>query len=202
MAKLQHKHAGIVLAAGASSRMGQPKALLPTPDQIPLATQQANKLLRAGIHDVVIVLGCDAEVIRTGLHTSRARIIVNAAWRDGRLSSLQAGLRTLNDYGGVVILPVDTPGIADATLARLLARADGSSAACIRPQIHRQPGHLAWINADTAHALMTLPARDGFRLNDWLKPREEILHVDDPAILNNINTPDEWRRHLAGGRGI
>src|SRR6185369_16167688 len=75
--------AGIVLAAGASSRMGRPKMLLPLAGGTLLSTVAA-ALLDAGLPSVVVVLGCDADNVRAaaGLpEDPRLRVVVNDEWR-------------------------------------------------------------------------------------------------------------------------
>ena len=85
------KTVGIVLAAGASRRMGSPKALLRGPDGIPLAARQAARLLAGGCEGVAVVLGAEIERIRPELPPGLATV-ENPRWAKGRASSLQAGL--------------------------------------------------------------------------------------------------------------
>jgi CTP:molybdopterin cytidylyltransferase MocA len=185
--------AGLVLAAGASSRMGYPKALLPTPANVPLAVHQMRLLRAAGCPRVAVVLGAHAESIAKKI--TDGEVIQHAGWAAGRLTSLQAGLRALPGYDGYLILPVDTVGLQVETLARLLTAATHDTFA-LRPHVQGKPGRVLWISARVAHEILSLPASDT-RLDEWLAPRITALECDDPAILNNVNTPDEW----AGIRG-
>jgi len=106
-------HWGIVLAAGASSRMGSPKALLKTPEGIPLALHQLKLLESAGCGKTAIVLGSEAERISAEL--PGVHIILNPDWESGRPSSILAALKNATSGDGIFILPVDTVGIRAET---------------------------------------------------------------------------------------
>lgn len=100
--------AAILLAAGESKRMGRPKALLPWRGGT-LIEYLVAELLAAGVDDVVVVLGHDAEALRPHV-PAEARVVVNEAYREGRASSLRAGAAALPDSAGpIVVLGVDQP---------------------------------------------------------------------------------------------
>ena len=90
----------IVLAAGASLRMGSPKALLKLSGKTFLQ-HIVDVLASAGVHDVVIVLGANANVIKTQLHWFRGTVVTNNDWNSGMLSSVIAGLGAL---GGCAVV--------------------------------------------------------------------------------------------------
>ena len=178
--------AGLVLAAGASSRMGYPKALLPTPAQLPLAVHQLRLLRAAGCAPVAVVVGAHANAIAAKI--TEGEVIKNPDWERGRLTSIQAGLRGLPGAHGYLLLPVDTVGVRRETLAALLAARGGP---VVRPYHQGQPGRLLRLDRATADELLAIPATD-LRLDEWMASRIRALAVDDPAVLNNINTPDDW----------
>jgi CTP:molybdopterin cytidylyltransferase MocA len=127
----------ILLAAGESTRMQQPKALLPWGEST-LIAWQIGELRAAGVDDVVVVLGHDAQAILPAVPDS-ARVVVNEGYKEGRASSLRVGASALADGADpIVILNVDQPRPREVH-ERLLAS-------------HRESG-----------ALITVPVSDGKR---------------------------------------
>lgn len=113
------KLAGLILAAGASSRMGRPKPLLELEGETFL--DRLIGLLAAHCSPVLVVLGHAAEAVQAGLRrAAEARFVINADYRRGQLSSLQCGLRGLpSDADGVLFTLVDLPAVQAATIERL-----------------------------------------------------------------------------------
>lgn len=181
------RFSGLLLAAGASSRMGRPKALLPTVDGRPLAIWQADRLRAAGCGEVLIVIGCHAADLRAGL--AGETLVEQIAWARGRAGSLQAGLRARPDAAGWLVLPVDNVGIRTATLRALLAAVQAADFA-VRPCCGGEAGRAVWLGPAAAQVLAA--AAPDARVDDLLRPRERRLAVDDPGVISNINTPAEW----------
>jgi molybdenum cofactor cytidylyltransferase len=115
--------AAIVLAAGASSRMGRPKMLLPVGGRTMLAAVVAPHL-EAVNGRVVVVLGRDARRVRAeaGLPVHpRLHVVVNRRWRDGMSSSLRRGLDVCGTADAVLIALGDQPGVTADRVARIVA---------------------------------------------------------------------------------
>ena len=181
--------AGIVLAAGASRRMGTPKALLPTPSGLPLAAHQASRLRAAGCTPVAVVLGSDASSIRAALPPTLPTI-ENHRWSQGRATSLQAAVAALPDATGWLFLPVDAVGIRLETLQALLSAARWNPDVPWRPLHRGQKGNLLWLPRALAPALSSLPP--DARIDDWIAPLATSLDLDDPSLLRNTNTPSDY----------
>ncbi|MGN6031606.1 MAG: nucleotidyltransferase family protein, partial [Thermomicrobiales bacterium] len=114
--------AGIVLAAGASTRLGRPKQLLDLGGK-PVIAHVVDRARAAGLDEVIVVTGGAGEAVAAALAGAPVRIVVNPAFRDGQSTSLIAGLRALsNDADAVVVLLGDQPGVAPADIAAAVSR--------------------------------------------------------------------------------
>lgn len=136
---------GLVLAAGAGTRMGRPKALVRTAGGRPWVALAVEALLDGGCDAVVVVLGASAEEAR-GLVPVRpsVRVVVASAWADGLAASLAAGLHAVradDDVDAVLVSLVDLPGLPVAAVRRVLGR-PGTRRSVLRRAVHDgRPGH-------------------------------------------------------------
>ncbi|TIC81948.1 NTP transferase domain-containing protein [Nocardioides sp. GY 10127] len=149
---------GLVLAAGAGSRRGQPKALAADErgDWLPRATAV---LRAAGCDPVVVVLGAAPEA--AALLGDGSRVVVAADWAEGQGASLRAGLEALGatDAEVALVTLVDLPDLTGAVAARVAGCADGP-AALARATFGGRPGHPVLLGRDHWPGVLALAAGD------------------------------------------
>jgi CTP:molybdopterin cytidylyltransferase MocA len=186
----------VVLAAGASTRMGEPKALLATGDGRRFVDAISASARAGGCSGVLVVVGPPhGEAIRRALGTG-----VATAWNPqperGMLSSVQAGVAALPaSVNAVLIWPVDIPFVAAATVRQLLNAAPGK---IIVPTHNKRGGHPLRIPRRWFAAVMALdPARGLKALLEAHVAEVERLAVADRAVLVDVDTPDDYARTRA-----
>ncbi|HVC42648.1 MAG TPA: nucleotidyltransferase family protein [Candidatus Saccharimonadales bacterium] len=112
--------AGIILAAGASRRMGEPKQLLPVHGR-PLLEAVLAAACDSRLDEVVLVLGAHADEIRRSVRLGRARVVINPEHADGMSTSLRAGIASLGTaVTRAVVMLGDQPDITAEVVDRLL----------------------------------------------------------------------------------
>ena len=147
---------GIVLAAGSGTRFGGTKQLVPHQGK-PLAQHAIDALASAGVDELVVVTGHDADAVERALRLPpQGRFVHNPDHASGQSSSLAAGLHALaEDTEGAVVLLADQPGVTDAEVRALIdafersrsrivriAYADGPGPALLSREVHAEAGHL------------------------------------------------------------
>jgi molybdenum cofactor cytidylyltransferase len=119
--------AGVVLAAGASTRLGTNKLLLWL-DSEPLVRRVARLALEAGLSPVVVVLGHETERVAAALDGLAVETVVNPAFGAGMAGSLKLGIaRVPADCAAAVVLLADMPFVTAAMVAALVARFRGGT---------------------------------------------------------------------------
>ena len=190
--------AGVLLAAGLSTRMGATKALLDW-QGVPLVNFQARQLREAGCNAVVVVVGHDAPRLRAALTGEQVTIVENRAYQSGRASSVRAGSGAVSDdTEAVVLLNVDQPRRA-ALIAALIAARQEHDAAIVTPAFEGHGGHPAVFAgrllpelrevADVSQGLRAVVARHAAerRLLPW-EDAEVLLDLNDPAAYETARS--------------
>jgi CTP:molybdopterin cytidylyltransferase MocA len=191
--------AGLILAAGAGSRLGQPKALLRLGDEL-LLDRAVWTLGQAGCAPVVVVLGASAQEAAAAISSTGVEIVPNPDWATGMGSSLRAGLASLTGRADAAVVSlVDQPGTTAATVERLVAawRADGRAAVATYGGAPRNPVLLP--AATWAQVAASAVGDQGARA--WLRAHPgQVSEVacDDVGSADDIDTPADLRRFTTG----
>jgi len=188
--------AGIILAAGASQRMGQPKPLLLWRGK-PFICHVARTALDAGLTPVVIVIGAHADEVRPALVDLPVEIVYNSNWAEGQSTSVQAGLRGLPpETAAAIFLLADQPHIPAALVHALLEQHVQTGAPIIAPLIGEQRGNPVLFDRSTFPDLMSLHGDAGGRL---IFSRYPAAYVPwhDPNLLLDVDTLEDYERLLS-----
>ena len=188
----------IVLAAGESRRMGSPKALLDLAGQAFIA-RICKTLLSAGVDEVVVVLGARAERIRPAVPSHPAlRVVVNPDYARGQLSSLIAALSALSpESEAAIITLVDHPLIKEETFGSLIRAFREKASPIIVARYQDRRGHPVLFAREVYPELLAAPLAQGAKVvvrKDLGRVRE--LAFDDPGILADIDTPEDYARFV------
>jgi molybdenum cofactor cytidylyltransferase len=187
--------AGIILAAGASSRMGTPKALLDYQGETFVG--RLVRVLGTSCKPVIVVLGYHADVLRKQIPPA-ARIVINPDPSRGQLSSLQAALETLpQEAAGFAFIPVDSPAVEEATVATLAQAFEHRKPATlfVIPRQSGKRGHPVVAARSIAAEMLSLPATAEAReVVHAHVDRTEYVDVDDAGIFTDVDDPEAYRR--------
>jgi molybdenum cofactor cytidylyltransferase len=191
--------AGIVLAAGESRRMGQPKQLLPF-GKGTILERVVDTLLTAGVGEVVVVLGHLADPVRAVLGDRPVRAVVNTEYRQGMLSSVKCGVHAIGTgYDAVLIALGDQPHIEGAVVSEVMRAYRDGDAGIVIPRYGDKKGHPIIINLQRyRQAIANLPEDAG--LNLLMQEHADDVRLIDVAtedIIRDIDVPDDYTRELA-----
>jgi len=193
--------AGLILAAGESSRMGQDKALLTYRGRTFL--EAVTQTLRAaGLEQIAVVLGHHAEEIQRATNLRGIQVVINPDYRRGQTTSLQAGLRALTTGAleAIVLCLVDHPAVSPEVVTQLLATFRATRAPVVIPTFQGQRGHPVVIGRKLFDELLNLSADTGtntvFRAH---RDETRFAEVDDRNILVDVDNQEEYQRLQENG---
>jgi len=189
------KLAAIIPAAGLSRRMGTEKVLLPA-GETSVLERVLSTLASAGVAERVVVLRPDLPGAAEAARRAGARLVVNPRPEEEMLVSIRLGIAGLpKDADAFYVWPADHPAVLASTLARLARSAARDKV--VLPVHRTRRGHPALVGADLIEAIGAIPAGEGLR-RLW-RARPEVLlevSVDDPGVLVDLDTPEDYRAFL------
>jgi molybdenum cofactor cytidylyltransferase len=198
---LSPSFAGVILAAGASSRMGRDKALLPWRNgtflsAAILALQEVTEL-------VIVVAGRNEANLAPIVNAHAAFMIVNENPDQGQFSSLQLGLQDVMNRGrdAAIITLVDRPAPSVETIQQLEAAflAAGDQTWAVIPQYADKHGHPIVIGREMISVFLHAPFTSSAREVEHAQ-QQHILYVpvDDPLVALNVDTPEDFEKLRLG----
>lgn len=188
--------AGVVLAAGASLRMGQDKALLQYAGRSFLAG--AIQLLKGACDFVIVVAGNNTDLLRPVVYQSSGFIIRNPNPEMGQFGSLRLALQAVLNRGrdAACVTVVDRPPAQAATLAKLkneFLRTVAEGTWAVVPQFNGKHGHPVVFGREMFEEFLRAdPSSNARDVEHQNQSRVHYVEVDDPRVTMNINTPEDY----------
>jgi molybdenum cofactor cytidylyltransferase len=185
----------VILAAGESKRMGQPKMLLRW-GNLTVIEHVINTFLKAGLEDIVVVIGGAYEQVEKAINQYPIRKIHNKDYATGEmLSSLQCGIRALSDQAQAVLIGLgDQPQIREESIRAICDVYKASTDTLIVPSFQMKRGH-PWLVARPLwdDLLSVLPPKTP---RDFLNDHSDQIHyanLDTLTILSDLDTPEDYQ---------
>jgi molybdenum cofactor cytidylyltransferase len=190
----------VVLAAGSSVRMGASKALLPWGAR-PMIGQVVATLQAAGdIGPVVVVTGAQAERVAAAVAGYGVRCVHNGDYAaGGMLSSVGVGMRAIaGEVDAIMLVLGDQPAVRAGTVREIAEAWRRSRAALAIPTYAGRRGHPVVFSAGLGPEIQALRAPQTLR--DLVHRHLDgalLRAVDDPGVVGDVDTPEDYRRALA-----
>jgi molybdenum cofactor cytidylyltransferase len=198
---LSPSFAGVILAAGASSRMGRDKALLPWRDGTFLSA--TIRALQPATELVIVVAGANAVTLEPIADSQAAFLAVNPNPQQGQFSSLQVGLQEVLNRGrdAAIVTLVDRPPSEVDTIEQLRAvfLTSDEQIWAVVPEFGGKHGHPIVIGREMIEAFLRAPVHSSARDVEHVHQAHiRYLPVNDPLVAANVDTPEDFEKLRAG----
>jgi molybdenum cofactor cytidylyltransferase len=192
----------VILAAGESSRMGRPKALLPI-DGVRFIEKIVNSLRATRVGKILVVLGHNADEMRQKIADLSTAVVVNHQYKQGQLSSLVAAIDEIESWqssgevDGILVHLVDHPYINSALVNSMIESFYRSNKLIVVPRYRGRRGHPVIFSRLLFAELLNAPVDLGAKTvvhahhNDMLE-----IDTDDEGVTVDIDTPEEYQRFV------
>ena len=187
--------AGVILAAGESSRYGSVKQLLDWRGE-PFVRAVARTALEAGCLPVVVVTGAHEDRVEAAVQGLKVRIVHNANWQEGQSSSIRAGLVGLEGAGAAIFLLADQPQVTASVLRALMEKHAEGLYPILAPMVMDRRANPVLFDRSTFHDLAAIQGDVGGRAI-FHRHRVEYLPWQDDRLLLDVDTPEMYQRLIS-----
>jgi molybdenum cofactor cytidylyltransferase len=189
----------IILAAGESKRMGEPKQLMPFGQSTILEKAIINNLLSSAVNEIIVVLGYRAEEVLKTIATKPVKIAINPDYKQGMSTSIIAGLNLIARQAQAVMLALgDQPLVDSQTINRLIEEFYNHDKGIVVPTYHGKRGHPVIFAIKYKQKLLELKGDIGAR--EIIKDHpDDVLEVavDSESVISDIDTINDYRSQLS-----
>ena len=189
--------AGLVLAAGLSQRMAQPKLLLPVEGGKPLVRLTVERLLAADLDEVIVVLGAEADAVTEALGSLAVRTVINPRPSEGQSTSLRVGLDALGaETEAVVVALADQPLPDPSLIGRMVAAFRETGQPIVAPRYRDGRGNPVLFAASVFDELRAIVGDRGGRAVIARDPGRVAEVLVDAPMPPDVDTPDDYAAFL------
>ena len=192
------KISGIILAAGLSTRMGEPKQLLPFGNSTIIETVIDN-LLGSKLNEVIVVVGHEAEKIQAHIQHKPVKIVFNPGFHEGMLTSAQCGVESILGSADafamtLVDLPLITPDLVNLVIDTYVQTEGGIAV----PSYNYRRGHPVIFDRRYAAEILALDEEGGGVRSIFQKYADDIryVNVDTDRVLRDIDYREDYEEAL------
>jgi len=193
----RHNIAAIILAAGGSTRMGQPKLLLPWKGEA-LIRWPVKIALNAGLSPVIVVTGASADAVKASLDEMPIEIIHNPDWEKGQSTSLRCGIAALPDNIEAAILFLgDQPQLPQDLIQKMIIEfhAHSPSTPIFISSYQGKRGNPVLFDRSLFKELQHLEGDAGGRLI-FEKHPVQYIPVENADVLTDIDSPEDYQKFI------
>jgi molybdenum cofactor cytidylyltransferase len=192
----------VVLAAGESSRMGRPKALLPI-EGIRFIEKIVSSFQSTKVGKILVVLGHNAEEMRQKIADLPVLIVVNNEYKKGQLSSLVAAIRDIQsrqssaELDGILVHLVDHPYVNPILVDVMIDRFYESNKLIVVPRYHGRRGHPVIFSRSLFSELLNAALDQGAKAVVHAHQKDTLeIDTEDEGVTIDIDTPEEYRQFV------
>lgn len=203
--EIQRPVGAVVMAAGLSTRMGEPKVLLPWVNGNSIIQHIVEQLLNSRLEHVVVVTGHMAKEVRQQVEPMGVKVVYNRSYKTGEmLSSVKAGLRAMPDHVAAALLVLgDQPRLQPKVIYQVMAAYAEGKGDLIIPSFEMRRGHPILLGRRYWPEMLAL-RRDGAPRQVINAHADQIhyVNVDTDSVLRDVDTPEDysnerWRAGLS-----
>ncbi|MDH5019914.1 nucleotidyltransferase family protein [Halobacterium rubrum] len=186
--------AGVLLAAGTSSRYGEPNKLLEPVDDHPMVRRSARTLLAADLDSVTVVVGHDADRVRDALDALDVSVVRNPDYESGQASSVRVGVNALDDEAvdAAIFALGDMPYVDPASVDALVATFAATGRSALAAGCSGDRGNPVLFAAEHFDALAAVSGDTGGRSVLLAAGDAAVVETGDSGVLRDVDRPDEF----------